>query len=390
MNLSAFISNNLDAIVDEWEVFAKTLLPVAGTMSSLALRDHCRDILLAAVADMQTRETDSQRAAKSQGNAALGAEADTAATAHGALRHLSGFDLVQLFAEFRALRASVLALWSRRKSAGLAPEVLAGTSEIEQITRFNESIDQALAESVDSYSSAVTASRDMFLAVLGHDLRGPLQAISMTGRLLLKPEMSVAARHEAAMRIQRSSTTMGLLISDLLEFMRTRLGSGIPLARTACDLGPVCNTALETIRAGNPEQSFEAQISGDLLISADAPRLHQALLNLLSNAVQHGDRGRTIALIAKGAEDGIELRVANFGRPIPESALQTIFEPLVRAPSPGADLHEQSKTSLGLGLFIVREIVAGHGGSVTVQSSVDAGTVFTIRLPRAHEFSAPT
>jgi len=389
MNLSVFIRNNLDAIVDEWEVFAKTLLPVAGTMSSLALRDHCREILLAAVADMQTRETDSQRAAKSQGNAPQGAGADTAATAHGALRHLSGFDLVQLVAEFRALRASVLALWSRRKSAGMTPEVMAGATEIEQITRFNEAIDQALAESVDSYSAAVTTSRDMFLAVLGHDLRGPLQAISMTGRLLLRPELPDTARREAAMRIQRCSTTMSLLISDLLEFMRTRLGSGIPLARTACDLGPVCTTAIETIRAGNPEQSFEEQISGDLVISADGPRLHQALLNLLSNAVQHGYPGRTISLVAKGADDGIEVRVTNFGRPIPETALQTIFEPLVRAPSPGAELHEQSKTSLGLGLFIVREIVAGHGGTVTVRSSVDEGTSFTIRLPRTHELPTP-
>ena len=390
MNLSAFISNNLDAIVDDWESFAQTLLPIAGTMSSLALRDHCREILLAAVADMQTRETESQRAAKSQGNAPQEAGADTAATAHGALRHLSGFDLVQLVAEFRALRASVLALWSRRKPDGVAAEVFARASEIEQITRFNEAIDQALAESVDSYSAAVTTSRDMFLAVLGHDLRSPLQAISMTGQLLLRPELSDTARREAAMRIQRCSTTMSLLISDLLEFMRTRLGSGIPLAHTDCDLGPVCTAALETIRAGNPQQSFEEQISGDLVISADAPRLHQALLNLLSNAVQHGDPGQTISLIAKGTDDGIEVRVTNFGRPIAQSELQTIFEPLVRAPSLGADVHEQSKTSLGLGLFIVREIVTGHGGTVTVQSSLDAGTIFTIFLPRALASAAPT
>lgn len=386
MNLSVFINDNLDAIVDEWEVFARTLLPVAGTMSNPALRDHCREILLAAVADMQRRETDSQRAAKSHGHAPQDAGADTAATAHGALRHLSGFDLVQLVAEFRALRASVLALWSRRKSTGLsatgAREYSTGASEIEQITRFNEAIDQALAESVDSYSSAVTTSRDMFLAVLGHDLRGPLQAISMTGRLLLNPELSPAARQQAAMRIQRNSTTMGLLISDLLEFMRTRLGSGIPLARTVCDLGPVCAMALETIRAGNPEQSFEEQFSGDLVTTADGPRLHQALLNLLSNAVQHGDRGRPISFVANGAAHGIEMQVTNFGPPIAPSALQTIFEPLVRATSPAAELHEQAKTSLGLGLFIVREIVAGHGGSVTVQSSAASGTNFTIRLPR--------
>jgi len=389
MNLSAFISNNIDAIVDEWEVFAKTLLPVAGTMSSLALRDHCREILLATVNDMRTRETESERAAKAQGNAPQDAGADTAATAHGALRHLSGFDPVQLVAEFRALRASVLALWRRRKSSGFADEVLTGDSQIEQITRFNEAIDQALAASVESYSMAVTTSRDMFLAVLGHDLRSPLQAISMTGQMLLKPELSDAARQAAAMRIERCSTAMGLLISDLLEFTRTRLGSGIPLARTACDLGAICTTALETIRAGNPQQSFEEQISGDLVISADAPRLHQVFLNLLSNAVQHGDQGKTISLIATGANNGIEVRVTNFGRPISQAALQTIFEPLVRVLSPEANSHEQSKSSLGLGLFIVREIVVGHGGSVTVRSSQDAGTVFTVRLPLVHELSAP-
>jgi len=387
MNLSAFISKNLDAIVDEWESFAKTLLPMAGTMSSLALRDHCREILLAVVADMQTRETESERATKSKGNAPTGIGADTAATEHGALRHLSGFDLVQLVAEFRALRASVLALWQRRKAAGAPADVVAGTSEVEQITRFNESIDQALAESVASYSAAVSTSRDMFLGVLGHDLRSPLQAISMTGRLLLKPELSDKARQEAALRIQRCSTVMDLLISDLLEFTRTRLGSGIPLERTTCDLRQVCAAALETIRAGNPQQDFEEHISGDLVISGDAPRLQQALVNLLSNAVQHGDRGRTISLVAKASHNEIKVRVTNFGRPIPPSALQTIFEPLVQAPNASTELHEQSKTSLGLGLFIVREIVVGHGGTVTVQSSVDAGTAFTICLPRARDAS---
>ena len=292
------------------------------------------------------------------------------------------------------MRASVLALWKRWK-AGAPSESVAGASEIEDIMRFNESIDQALAESVDSYSSAVTTSRDMFLAVLGHDLRSPLSAIGMTGRLLLKQELSDKARHDAAMRIQRASTAMDRLISDLLEFTRTRLGSGIPIARTTCDLrlatcdlrlatcdlGPVCAAALDTIRTGNPDQIFEERIAGGLVISGDAPRLQQALVNLLSNAVQHGARGRPISLVAQAAGDGVEVRVTNYGHPIPAPALQTIFEPLVRAPDAGADSHEQSKTSLGLGLFIVREIVIGHGGTVTVQSSADAGTAFTIQLP---------
>lgn len=383
MILSNFIRNNHDAIVAEWESFARTL-PMAPTMSDVELRDHCRDMLLVVVADMQTRQTEGERATKSTGDAPPNTGADTAATLHGTLRQHAGFDLVQLVAEFRALRASVLALWKRHRAAGL--DAPAGAAEIEEIMRFNEAIDQALAESVGSYAAAVTTSRDMFLAVLGHDLRNPLQAVAMTGQLLLMPKLSDAAVRDAGARIQRASTAMTLLINDLLEFTRTRLGSGIPLERTTCDLGLVCDAALEIIRAGNPEHGFEEDIADDLLISGDAPRLQQVLGNLLSNAVQHGDPGKSISLTARVADDGIEVRVANFGRPIPAAALQSIFEPLVRLPAAGEEVDEQSKSSLGLGLFIVREIVAGHGGSVAVQSSEQAGTAFTIRLPRRGAF----
>lgn len=261
MRLSAFISSNLDAIVDEWASFAKTLLPVPETLSSLAMRDHCRQILLAAVADMQARATESQCAAQppaqSPGHAPLAAGLpaagpDTAATAHGTLRHLSGFDLAQLVAEFAALRASVLALWRRQTPAGVAAEVLPSGSEIDQIMRFNGAIDQALAASACSYASAVSASRDRVLAVLGHDLRTPLQTISMTVRLLLKPALSDTQRSEAAMRIQRCSSAMGLLISDVLTLPPTRPGSGTAPERSACEREPVGKTTVETTGADNP------------------------------------------------------------------------------------------------------------------------------------------
>ena len=379
MSFSVFIRDNLEAITDEWEAFARTLLPTADTMSTLALRDHSRQILLAVADDMETRETEGERSTKAKGMAPPQHEADTAATEHGTVRHLSGFDPVQLVSEFRAMRASVLALWKRRQADDGGP---AGTPEIEEIVRFNESIDQAIAESVASYSTAVATSRDMFLAVLGHDLRGPLAAIGMTAKVLAKPELTQKSRHDAALRIQRALAAMNRLIVDLLDYTRASLGTGIPIERSACDLRAICDEVLETIRAAHPEQTFDTRLSGDLMLAADAPRLQQMLSNLLNNAVQHGDRSAPVSLHAEGRADEIELRVANTGRPIPPGALQTIFEPLVQAPSTDADAHEPSKTSLGLGLFIVREIVLGHGGRITVQSSADAGTVFTIRLPR--------
>lgn len=376
MRFSVFIKENLNAIVADWEAFAKKL-PAGRTMSALALRDHSREILLAIAQDMELQQTDRERAEDAQDIIATEESTTSAAAEHGALRQMAGFDLVQLFAEFRAMRASVMAFWQRSDAAQ------PGASSIEEITRFNEGMDKALAQSVQRYSSEVGASRDMFLAVLGHDLRGPLSGIDMSAMLLAKPDLADAARQQASARIKRASRDMKRLITDLLEYTRTRLGAGIPIEQATCDLGPVCEASLEDVRAGNPEQQFVQQLSGDLTVLADAGRMQQALSNLLSNAVQHGNRQSPVTLTADGEADAVFLRVSNSGDPIPADALQVIFEPLVQAPNANSEAHERSKTSLGLGLFIVREIVLAHGGTVVVESSAESGTIFTIRLPRA-------
>ena len=375
MKFSAFIKDNLDAIVRDWEAFARTL-PAGQSMSALALRDHSREILLAIAGEMELPQSEQERANQAQDIVPTEASTTSAAAEHGALRQMAGFDLVQLFAEFRALRASVMAFWKRSDGATL------GSSSIEEITRFNEGMDKALAQSVQRYSSEVAASRDMFLAVLGHDLRGPLSGIEMSAMLLAKAGLSDKARQQAAARIKRASRDMSRLITDLLEYTRTRLGAGIPIDRSACDLGPVCEASLEDIRAGNPEQQFVQQVSGDLCLQADAARMQQALSNLLSNAVQHGSQRSPVTLTAVGEVDAVIVKVINSGEPIPSGALAAIFEPLVQAPNANSEGHERSKTSLGLGLFIVREIVLAHGGTISVESSMAAGTVFTIRLPR--------
>jgi len=382
MRFSAFIESELDEIVAEWGAFARTMLPSAKTMSELALRNHGRDILLAIAKDMETSQSEDQRSAKSKGAEPVLGAPETAAATHGALRQLAGFDLLQLVGEFRAMRASVLALWRRRQGDDQA------TRAIEEIARFNEGIDQALAESVERYSAGVEASRDMFLAVLGHDLRGPLSGINMSNRILSMPGLSEEARQKAGLRIGRASQAMDHLITDLLEFTRTRLGSGIPIAWSECDVRKVCEEALEAVRASYPEREFVQQFSGRLDAQADAPRLHQALSNLLNNAVQHGARHAPIFLRAIGDDLAIIVKVSNAGKPITARALQVIFEPLVQAPNAPDEPHERSKTSLGLGLFIVREIVRGHGGEVTVESSTEAGTVFTMTLPRQTETAA--
>src|SRR3954469_16884261 len=140
---------------------------------------------------------------------------------HGVLRHLAGFDLRQLAAEFRALRASVLRLWLKRG--------VEDATAFYQMTRFNEAIDQALAESIANYSDEVGRSRDTFLAILGHDLRTPLSAIANSASYLRKRGSADAEATSAINRISRSTANMSSMIRDLLEYTRTRLGRAIPI-----------------------------------------------------------------------------------------------------------------------------------------------------------------
>jgi signal transduction histidine kinase len=373
MKFSAFIVGNLDKIVAEWETFARTLLPAAKTMSALALRTHSRDILLAIAKDMETSQTKSERSSKSKQMLLADGALETAAAAHGALRQLAGFDLTQLVGEFRAMRASVLAMWRRSE-----PEI-DGTAAIEEIARFNEGIDQALAESVERYSSDIST----FLAVIGHDLRSPLWAIQGTSELLLTASsLSDASRKEALTRIQRSSKAMARLIGDLLEYTATQLGRGIPVSMAACELGSVCRDAVETLDAIYPDRTFSLEVSGNLQIEADAARIQQVFTNLLQNAVQHGNDA-AIGLCAVGSADEIVVQISNGGEPIPADAFHSIFDPLVQIPSSKSEPHEHPYTSMGMGLYIAREIVNRHGGKITVVSTLKSGTTFTVSLPRS-------
>jgi hypothetical protein len=200
--------------------------------------------------------------------------------------------------------------------------------------------------------------------------------------VLLGHDLSEEERHKAALRIRRASKTMGQLVNDLLDYTRARLGSGIPIEKARCDMRRVCTDAVDAVQAAFPARTFVPSFSGDLTIDADAGRMDQALSNLLNNAVQHGDPSQPVSLSAAGSAASVEIRVRNAGTPIPQSALQSIFEPLVQAPADVAS-DARSKTSLGLGLFIVQQIALGHGGTVGVESSEESGTQFTLSLPRA-------
>ncbi|MDR6890711.1 MULTISPECIES: sensor histidine kinase [Variovorax] len=341
-------------------------------MSVVELRDHAHGILLAIADEMESSQSEAEREAKSKGLAESGIKA-TFAGVHGTLRQRVGFDLTQLSAEYRALRASVLRLW-------VAHIGEVDATVLEELMRFNEGIDQGLAEAMLTYSEHMANSRDTFLAVLGHDLRSPLGALSSCVHLL--GHVVDGKPNERALRIARQSvTSISEMITDLLEYTRTRLGRGIEVTPQAGNFSALCEEAFDQVCAAYPHRKLEADIAPGVMMNFDASRMRQVLSNLLSNAVQHGDADFPVVLEARIDGNVAQLIVKNRGTPIPADSMQVIFNPLVQVASKESEPHERPATSLGLGLFIAREIVKGHTGTITVTSSESEGTSFIVRLP---------
>ena len=373
MRLTVFIGQHMDAILAEWDAFARTLGPAAEQMSAPALRDHARPILLAIAEDMTQPETARQQLEKSQGRQPM--QVGSAAGTHGTLRHVSGFSLLQLTAEFRALRATVLRLW--------LPKVEHFTEDVaSDMVRFNETIDQALAESVLTYSEQGARTRDTFLAILGHDLRSPLATVSMAGDLLARQHDADTPLGAVALRLRRSAASMNTMVNDLLEYARTQLGGMIPIESLLQDMAPACAAAVQAAEAAHPECPFVYRGDGDLTCNFDYHRLQQVFSNLLNNAAQYSPNGASVTLHAYGEANAVVVQVRNRGSVIPGQALASIFNPLVQLAAAPAD-HGRPSTSIGLGLFIAREITQAHGGSIQAVSSAEEGTVFTVRIPRS-------
>ena len=374
MRLSHFITGNLDAILNDWIAFARVQLPAAANMDETALLDHGRLILEKIVSDMRRPQGDIERQTKSEGRSvSASASIGVPSRVHGRQREHQGFQVQQMVAEYRALRATVLRLWS-------ADSTSVQVQDLEDVTRFNEAVDQAIAESLEAFVAEVDKSRDLFLAMLGHDLRGPLSTIASSANLELR--ISPKDSHHATV-ILRSVAQMKALLDDLVEFTRHRLGPGLAIDPASLHLDQLARDTLEEIAAISTGRVLDLAVKGDLEGEWDARRLHQALSNLVFNALKYGLPSAPIRIILDGTRaDEVVLAVQNIGRPIPNALLPTIFEPLVRAAGEDGSADSQvAGANLGLGLYVVREIASAHGGNVVVTSD-DSATRFELRLPR--------
>ncbi|MBF5045264.1 PAS domain S-box protein [Aggregicoccus sp. 17bor-14] len=216
------------------------------------------------------------------------------------------------------------------------------------------------------------------IGIVSHDLRGPLQAILLSVQGLLRTPALDTRTTRAAVRVQGSAERALRLVRDLLDFTRARVGGGIPLERRPLDLHALVAGALEELEAAFPEREVRLRTEGDGHGAWDADRLVQVLENLVTNALKYSPEATPVQVHTRGEEGHVLLEVHNAGAPIAPELLPRIFEPLQRAT---AELDRQGR-SVGLGLYIVKQLVEAHGGRVGVRSTAEEGTTFTVRLPR--------
>ena len=374
MRLSRFIRTNLGPILQEWEDFAETLAPLEDA-GRVELRDHAREILNVIATDLETPQGEGQSIAKSKGMAPVLA-IDTAAEVHAAARMASGLSSDHVMAEFRALRASVLRL-SAHSMAITTPE------EVQDMVRFNEAIDQAQSESMARYTKLLRDAQSLFLAILGHDVRSPLGAVSMGAQVLLQDQTLPAKVLKVGLRIFNSSRRVDEIVRDLLDFSTSHLGDGIPIDPYTVDLAEICLNVVEEARTFHPDRKLELVSKGNLVGTWDGPRLAQAFSNLISNAIQHGRPEGIIYVSIDGCQSDVLFDVKNDADVIPPSKLRTLFDPVksfaIRPPSERTMSRVQN---LGLGLYVVKEIVKAHTGQIAVTSTEEAGVKFSVSLPR--------
>lgn len=372
MRSAEFILSEQDTLTHAWADFAHSIKP--GT--ELALQDHIRPLLTALAISIEAAQTELERSEKSMGRADNdGSGGLQASHRHAIDRAAQRYSIADLVSEFRALRASVSKLWTAHLGGQLRQQ------DVEDMVRFNEAVDQLLAELVGRFARDVQESRDLFLAILGHDLRNPLSAVKNYADVLAHaPEMSAEKRQATATRLLNSVARMTTMVSGLLDVARTRFGRKLPIHRTRMALDDLCHEVVNEVRAAHPDVDIRVGMTGELDGSWDRLRMSQVISNLLGNALAHGDRTKPVTVTLAGGSAEVVLGVHNEGPAIAQAVKATMFRPFMRsavAGNPG-----EAADGLGLGLYIGSQIVEAHGGSIAVESSEAQGTTFTVRLPR--------
>lgn len=241
--------------------------------------------------------------------------------------------------------------------------------ESERVTQHSESLLRSAAE-----DRALLA--EQMVGIVSHDLRNPLSAILMGTSVMALGEPLPSQKEKVVQMVRRATLRAQRLVDELLDFTQTRVGKGLTLKLTRVDLDGLLAATIQELKLSFPDMQLEYRGTRLGSASLDEDRLQQLIGNLVANAVAYGSAGRPIRLDCELSDGTLVLSVANEGTPVPGALLATLFEPMVRGTTQGG-----GDRSVGLGLYIVRAIAEGHGGSVDVTSDAIIGTIFTIRIP---------
>jgi signal transduction histidine kinase len=397
MRLADFILANVEPILAEWEGFARRIWPSGATAEPAEIRDEAEDILRATVLDMQSEQTSAQQAEKSKGasppwdeDGGLGRASST----HGRDRVTSGFDLWAVIAEYRALRASVLRLW---RESGPTPDL----RDVDDVTRFNESIDQSMTQSVRSYvdqvernreallanertsrrdAEAANRAKDVFLATLSHEMRTPLNAIVGWLSILRRDDAEPKHFQQGLEVIERNAHAQLQLIDDVLDVSRIVSGK-LRINIGPCELADVINAGVNAVRPAAEARGITVDVEIDPSASpaaCDSVRIQQVVWNLVSNAVKFTPKGGRVSVTLRRDQSSVLIQVSDNGQGITAELLPRVFDRFHQADSS----TRRKFSGLGLGLSIVKHITEAHGGTVEATSPGEGkGSTFTVRLP---------
>ena len=380
----------------EWEAFARSIWPGAA-VGPEELRDDAKAILLATVEDMRSAQTPGEQSEKSMGRGQRGAASfafDRASATHGVGRVVSGFDLESVIAEYRAVRASVIRLW---RDSGPDPD----KHDLDDLTRFNESMDQSLTQAVSAYTHHVAHERekafvleqnlraaaeeanrakDMFLATLSHEIRTPLNAIVGWLPILRDENCNDEDLAEGLEVIERNARAQVKLIDDVLDVSRIISGK-LRVEPRLCEMCEIINAGVDAIRAAAEARNITLDVRLDPGANrgyCDPTRIQQVIWNLASNAVKFTPKGGRVGVTLGRDQSSLQIQVSDTGQGIEPALLPHIFDRFRQ----GESSTRRRFGGLGLGLSIVKTLVEAHGGTVEAQSpGVGQGSTFTVRLP---------